>query len=202
MTRPDVTDSPPLENLVHLIIAALTAATPTPAASAPEWAWDWTVPPSAAVISGIAALALAGVFDYFGVGPDAWCDRIAAVLVMTGLSQLLVLGPGKTNIILLQHLHMHLVWAALITDLVGLIALAFLAGSLLPQKWGKKAGRITRFKLDRKKKDARFNPRVWVLPGFVGAFPMTSGLIGLVTYPVLAALCNAGSYATYFLVGY
>jgi hypothetical protein len=153
-------------------------------------------------MSGCAALALATVFDYFGIGPDHWCDRIAAILVMTGLSQLLVFSPGQTNIILLQQLHMHALWAALVTDLIGLIALAFLAGSLLPKKWKNKAGRLTRFELKRKTANARWNPKVWILPAFVGAFPMTSGLVGAVTYPVIALLCNAGSAATYFLVGY
>jgi len=180
----------------------LLGITTAPAPVAPEWEWDWTVPPSAAVMSGCAALALATVFDYFGIGPDHWCDRIAAILVMTGLSQLLVFSPGQTNIILLQQLHMHALWAALVTDLIGLIALAFLAGSLLPKKWKNKAGRLTRFELKRKTANARWNPKVWILPAFVGAFPMTSGLVGAVTYPVIALLCNAGSAATYFLVGY
>jgi hypothetical protein len=180
------------------LLLGITAA-PAPE---PSWQWDWTVPPSAAVMSGCAALALAAVFDFFGVGPDHWCDRIAAILVMTGLSQLLVFGPGRTNVLLLQQLHMHAVWAALVTDLIGLIALAFLAGALIPKKWKAKAGRIARFELKRKNQNARFNPKVWVLPGFVGAFPMTSGFIGAVTYPVLALLCNAGSAVTHFMVGY
>jgi hypothetical protein len=180
------------------LLLGITAA-PAPE---PSWQWDWSVPPSAAVMSGCACLALAAVFDYFGIGPDHWCDRIAAVLVMSGLSQLLVFGPGRTNILLLQQLHLHTVWAALVTDLIGLIALALLFGSLMPKKLKPKIGRITRFDLKRKTANARFNPKVWVLPGFVGAFPMTSGVIGAVTYPVIALLCNAGSAATFFLVGY
>lgn len=180
-------------------IIALHAAAQTPP---PEWQWDWSVAPSAAVMSGVAALVLAGIFDFFGIGPDNWCDRIAAVLVMTGLSQLLVFGPGKTNVILLQQMHMHAVWAALLTDLIGLVALTLLVGSLLPRKASAKVGRLARFELKRKKANAKFNPKVWVLPGFVGAFPVTSGLIGAVTYPVLSTLCNAGSYATYMITGY
>jgi hypothetical protein len=187
---------------VHPIIAALTAATPTPTASAPEWAWDWTVAPTAAVMSGIAAITAAGILDFFGIGPDHWCDRAAAVLVMTGTAHLMIFGPGQTNIVLLQWLHMHALWAAFVTDMIGVVALLMLIGAILPDKLKPKAGRICRFKFARKKKDARFNPKVWFIPGLVGAFPFTSGLIGLVTYPILAGFQNAGSYGVYFFLGY
>jgi len=166
------------------------------------WHWDWTVPPDAITANAVMSLVLAGILDYFGIGPDAWCDRIATIFVLTGISGLMTTGNPHVNTIFLRWLHMHAQWAYLCTEAVGIAALAMLYGCLAPPKAAGRLGRAARFELRRKKSGARFNPRVWILPGVVAAFPVSSGLIGMATYPIVMVMINVGQAVTGWLTGW
>jgi hypothetical protein len=177
------------------MLATLTAATPPQPAT-----WTLTLTPNTITFSALASLALAAVFDYFGIGPAHIADRVAAGFAVAGFSHLTFDGAGSVNKVALKWMMVNAQWAAFTSSMIGLVSLALLVGMFLPEN--DNLGRFTRQQFRRRKSSARFNYNVWVWPLLVSAFPMSSGLIALITRPLIALVVAAFTQLTKLLIGY
>lgn len=155
-------------------------------------------------VLGVTCLTLGVAFDWLGIGRDAWADRCAAAFVLVGVQKLTHGGQFMDSLRLLETMFgVNASWAVTISNLIGVLMVTIAVGCFLPESssstW---AGRIARRTWTGKRViRGRINPRVYVIPACIGAFPATGGFIGVVLGIIIGIATAVCTAVAMFLTG-